>query len=246
MRFIGIIPARFSSSRFPGKPLASINGKTMIQRVYEQVIKTEALTDVVIATDDQRIENHIKDFGGKVVLTSTEHKSGTDRCFEAACIIKSTADIKEDDVIINIQGDEPYINPIQIAQVINCFKNKEVRIATLIKKINNEDELFNPNVVKCITSNKQKAIYFSRHPIPYIRNKPTNEWLNVHTFYKHIGIYAYYFSMLETIVKLEQTSLEIAESLEQLRWIENNFSIYTELTEYESFAVDTPKDINKF
>jgi len=211
MRFIGIIPARFSSSRFPGKPLASINGKTMIQRVYEQVIKTESLTDVVIATDDQRIENHIKDFGGKVVLTSTEHKSGTDRCFEAACIIKSTADIKEDDVIIN-----------------------------------NEDELFNPNVVKCITSNKQKAIYFSRHPIPYIRNKPTNEWLNVHTFYKHIGIYAYYFSMLETIVKLEQTSLEIAESLEQLRWIENSLSIYTELTEYESFAVDTPKDINKF
>jgi len=139
MRFIGIIPARFSSSRFPGKPLASINGKTMIQRVYEQVIKTESLTDVVIATDDQRIENHIKDFGGKVVLTSTEHKSGTDRCFEAACIIKSTADIKEDDVIINIQGDEPYINPIQIAQVINCFKNKEVRIATLIKKINNEE-----------------------------------------------------------------------------------------------------------
>jgi len=246
MRFIGIIPARYSSSRFPGKPLALINGKTMIQRVYEQVIKTEILTDVIIATDDQRIENHIKDFGGKVVLTSTEHKSGTDRCFEAACKLKPIADIKEDDVIINIQGDEPYINPNQITQVINCFKNKEVRIATLIKKINNEDELFNPNVVKCITSNNQKAIYFSRNPIPYIRNKPIKEWLNVHTFYKHIGIYAYYFSMLKTIVKLEQTSLEIAESLEQLRWLENDLSIYTEITNFESIAVDTPEDIDKF
>jgi 3-deoxy-manno-octulosonate cytidylyltransferase (CMP-KDO synthetase) len=246
MQFIGIIPARYSSSRFPGKPLALINGKTMIQRVFEQVKKTDVLSDVFVATDDNRIEKHIKDFGGKVVMTSMDHKSGTDRCFEAAFHVKSDLNIKENDVIINIQGDEPYINPLQIKQVVDCFQNEEVRIATLIKKINNKDDLFNPNVVKCIISDKKKAIYFSRQAIPYIRNKPPEEWIKIQPFYKHIGIYAYCYSMLENIVKLKQSSLEISESLEQLRWIQNDIPVYTEFTNFESIAVDTPEDIDKF
>ncbi len=154
--------------------------------------------------------------------------------------------IGDDDVIINIQGDEPFIDPVQIRQVVNCFKNPLVRIATLVKKINNAEELFNPNVVKCIVSANKKAIYFSRQTIPFVRNHPQEEWLKVQDFYKHIGIYAYYFSTLETIVKLEQTSFEKAESLEQLRWIQNNLNVYAEYTECESIAVDTPEDINKF
>jgi 3-deoxy-manno-octulosonate cytidylyltransferase (CMP-KDO synthetase) len=246
MQFIGIIPARYNSTRFPGKPLALINGKTMIQRVYEQVIKTDVLTDVFIATDDNRIEKHIKEFGGKVIMTSLDHKSGTDRCFEAAFHVKPEIDIKENDVIINIQGDEPYINPLQIKQVVDCFQNEEVRIATLLKKIDNKDDLFNPNIVKCVVSDKKKAIYFSRQAIPYVRNKSPEDWIKVQPFYKHIGIYAYSYSMLETIVKLKQTTLEIAESLEQLRWIQNDISIYVEFTNFESIAVDTPEDIYKF
>jgi 3-deoxy-manno-octulosonate cytidylyltransferase (CMP-KDO synthetase) len=246
MQFIGIIPARYSSTRFPGKPLAMINGKSMIQRVYEQALKAKVLSDIIVATDDNRIEKHIKDFGGKVVHTSLNHKSGTERCYEAANNIKSDVGIKENDVIVNIQGDEPYINPGQIEQVVNSFQNKEVRIATLIKKIDNAKDLLNANVVKCIISDTQNAIYFSRQPIPFIRNKPPEEWVKLHTFYKHIGIYAYYYSTLKIIVTLEQTSLEIAEALEQLRWIQNDIPIYAEFTEFESIAVDTPDDINKF
>ncbi len=245
MQFIGVIPARYNSTRFPGKPLVLINGKTMIQRVYEQALNANVLSNVVVATDDERIEKHVKDFGGKVVFTSPDHKSGTDRCFEAATILKSDIGIEDSDVIINIQGDEPYIDPIQIKQIVNCFQNKEVRIATLIKKISDVNELFNINVVKCIISAKQNAIYFSRHPIPFIRNKSQEEWINYYTFYKHIGIYAYYYHVLENIVKLEQTSLEIAESLEQLRWIQNDISVYAEFAEYESIAIDTPDDIKK-
>lgn len=246
MKFTGIIPARYSSTRFPGKPLAMIKGKTMIRRVYEQAQKAEVLSDVVVATDDERIEKHIKEFGGKVIMTSQNHKSGTDRCFEAASILKPQLGIKDDDVIINIQGDEPFIDPIQINQLANCFWNKYIKIATLVKKINDFDELFNPNVVKCIVSANKKALYFSRQTIPFIRNKPQADWLKVHEFYKHIGIYAYHFSTLDTIVKLEQTSFEKAESLEQLRWIQNNIDVYVEFTECESIAVDTPEDINKF
>jgi 3-deoxy-manno-octulosonate cytidylyltransferase (CMP-KDO synthetase) len=246
MQFIGIIPARFSSTRFPGKPLALINGKTMIQRVYEQVTKTDVLTDVFVATDDKRIEEHIKNFGGKVVMTSSDHRSGTDRCFEAAYHVKYDLNIKENDVIVNIQGDEPYINPLQIKQVVDCFKNKEVKIATLIKKIDNKDDLFNPNVVKCIISDNNRAIYFSRQTIPYLRNKSPEDWIKIQPYYKHIGIYAYSYNMLETIIKLKQTSLEIAESLEQLRWIQNDIPVYIEFTNFESIAVDTPEDIDKF
>jgi 3-deoxy-manno-octulosonate cytidylyltransferase (CMP-KDO synthetase) len=245
MQFIGVIPARYNSTRFPGKPLVLINGKTMIQRVYEQVLNANVLSNVVVATDDERIEKHVKDFGGKVVLTSPDHKSGTDRCFEAVTILKSEIGIEGSDVIINIQGDEPYIDPVQIKQIVNCFQNKEVRIATLIKKISDVNELFNNNVVKCIISAKQNAIYFSRHPIPFMRNKSQEEWINYYTFFKHIGIYAYYCNVLEKIVKLEQTSLEIAESLEQLRWIQNDIPVYAEFTEFESIAIDTPEDIKK-
>jgi 3-deoxy-manno-octulosonate cytidylyltransferase (CMP-KDO synthetase) len=240
MKILGIIPARYASTRFPGKPLADIGGKSMIQRVYEQAKKSKSLSEVVVATDDVRIEQHVKGFGGKVVMTSDQHQSGTDRCFEAMSNIKIPADI-----IINIQGDEPFIQPAQIDEIASCFCDEQVQLATLVKKVVTTEELFNSNIPKVIVNRNKEAIYFSRQTIPHIRGKKEEEWLKNYTFYKHIGIYAYQSVILGKITQLPPSSLELAEGLEQLRWIENGYKIKVEVTDYESVAVDVPDDLKK-
>ena len=240
MKFIGIIPARYASTRFPGKPLVDINGKSMIQHVYEQASKV--LEHVVVATDDKRIKNEIESFGGNVVLTSTKHRSGTDRCLEAYNKYKI---LKQEsfDVVINIQGDEPFIHPEQIKLLQQCFNDPETQIATLIKEIENNEDIFNPNKPKVVLNKSGFAIYFSRSAIPNIRNKDHSVWQKEHTFYKHIGIYAYLVEVLEIITQIPSSNLEIAESLEQLRWIENGYNIKTAITTHESISVDTPEDL---
>ena len=239
MNIIGIVPARFGSTRFPGKPLADINGKSMIQRVYEQCIQATRLSRLVIATDDERIFNHVNDFGGNAVITSPQHQSGTDRCAE----IMEKIGVEKWDVVINIQGDEPYIHPEQIDLLCSTFDSEETKVATLVKKITSIDELFNHNNVKVILNKQKEAIYFSRTPIPYNRNFPEQEWLKYSTYYKHIGIYGYRTLTLLELSKLAKTNLEVTESLEQLRWIENGYSIRAEITSLESIAIDTPDDL---
>lgn len=240
MKIVGIIPARYASTRFPGKPLVDIGGKSMIQRVYEQAKKSASLSDVVVATDDEKISSHVKSFGGNIVMTGTEHQSGTDRCFEAIRKFDASAD-----VVINIQGDEPFIRPEQIDLVASCFGDQGVQIATLVKKITNDAELFNVNTPKVLLNNKKEAIYFSRQTIPHIRGKEPSEWLGLFTFYKHIGIYAYRSAVLAEITALKQSPLELAEALEQLRWIENGYKLKVEITDFESVAVDAPEDLKK-
>jgi len=240
MKIIGIIPARYASTRFPAKPLVDIAGKSMIERVYLQAKKSKTLTDVVVATDDERIFLHVKSFGGKVVMTSETHQSGTDRCFEAVNTFCPDADL-----VINIQGDEPFIQPEQIDLVASCFRSAVTQIATLVKIIKTEDELFNVNIPKVVLNGQKEAMLFSRQTIPAIRGKEQQEWLKNFTFYKHIGIYAYRTSILNEITRLKPSSLELAESLEQLRWLENGYKIKVELTDFESVAVDTPEDLKK-
>ena len=244
MKVAGIIPARYASSRFPGKPLAIIHNKPMIQLVYEQVSKADQLDDVIIATDDARIEKAVKNFGGKVMMTDPMHSSGTERCAEIQKILKHTGNLF--DVIINIQGDEPFIDPKQIDLVASCFKEENVQIATLAKKIENEKELFDQNVVKVITDINGNAIYFSRQTLPYIRSQKKEIWLQLSTHYKHIGIYGYRSAILEEIVTLKRTPLEEVECLEQLRWIENGYSIKVKETSIECYGVDVPEDLSKF
>lgn len=241
MKFIAIIPARYQSTRFPGKPLADMAGKPMIQRVYEQVRKV--LDEVWVATDDDRILQTVESFGGKAVMSSPDHRSGTDRCNEAYTKIG-----KDFDVIINVQGDEPFIQPQQIETLINCFDSKEVQLATLVKSFKKEDGfdvLFNSNSPKVVLNKNSEAIYFSRSIIPYIRDVHHTEWLDKHTFYKHIGMYAYRADVLNQITQLPQSSLELAESLEQLRWIENGYKIKVGLTDVETIGIDTPEDMEK-
>lgn len=237
---IGIIPARFASSRFPGKPLIDIAGKTMIQRVYEQVKKCETLTDAIVATDDDRIYEVVKDFGGKVCMTASGHPSGTDRCAEVADTLGLEAD-----AVINIQGDEPFIDPKQIELVCMCFDDERTQLATLIKKITSTDILLSPNSPKVIVDSEQFAIYFSRHPIPYVRGVEQKAWLDHNTFFQHIGIYGYRLDVLKKITKLAPSSLEKAESLEQLRWVEHGFKIKTAITSGDTIAIDTPEDLAK-
>ena len=239
MKTLGIIPARYASTRFPGKPLVDIAGKSMIQRVYEQAKKCAELNEVIVATDDDRIFDHVTGFGGKAVMTSPSHQSGTDRCAEVA------AKHPEYDVIINIQGDEPYIDPEQISKLIGCFTDTNTQIATLVKKVLTEQELFNPNSPKVILNNNSEAIYFSRSPLPHIRGQEQADWLQHFTYFKHIGIYGYRADVLQQITKLPVSSLEKAESLEQLRWIENSYRIKTAETELETYAIDTPEDLEK-
>jgi 3-deoxy-manno-octulosonate cytidylyltransferase (CMP-KDO synthetase) len=242
MKFIGIIPARYASTRFPGKPLVDIAGKTMIQRVYEQ--SSKAIDTVIVATDDKRIEKAVIGFGGKVVMTSKKHKSGTDRCNEA--VEKYIEETGESfDVVVNIQGDEPFIQPEQLKNVMSCFKTKSTQIATLVKPINNSEDILNKNKPKVVLNTKSEAIYFSRSPIPFVRGPKVADWVKKHQFYKHIGLYAYRIDILKKITELEQTPLEIAESLEQLRWIENGYKIKVEQTEFESIAIDTKQDLKK-
>lgn len=239
MNIYGVIPARYASTRFPGKPLIDIAGKTMIQRVYEQSKKCSSLKDVIIATDDQRIFDHAISIGAKVLMTSEDHTSGTDRCAEVL------DNIDDCDVIINIQGDEPLIDPNQIELLCNCFNDPNTDIATLVKKIESIDVLFNSNTPKVILDHNSFAIYFSRESIPHIRNVDREDWLNKHTFYQHIGIYGYKADVLKEITQLNTSSLERAESLEQLRWIENGYKIKTACTEIDSIAIDSPEDLDK-
>jgi 3-deoxy-manno-octulosonate cytidylyltransferase (CMP-KDO synthetase) len=237
-KIIGIIPARFASTRFPGKPLVDIMGKSMIQRVYEQARKSKSLSSVIVATDDNRIQKAVVDFGGEVCLTSPDHPSGTDRCAEV--VEKLQLDC---DAVVNIQGDEPFIDPQQIDLLCSCFDDSKTQLATLIKKIASKEILFNPNSPKVIVDAENFAIYFSRHAIPFMRGVPEGEWLNNHAFYQHIGIYGYTLEALKTITHLKPSSLEKAESLEQLRWIEHGFSIKTAVTAFETMAIDTPDDL---
>ena len=241
MKFIGIIPARYASTRFPAKPLALLGGKPLIQRVYEQV--AGILDEAVVATDDQRIEAVVKSFGGKVVLTSENHKSGTDRCYEAFTKIKG-----DYDVIVNIQGDEPFIQPSQLNTLISCFQDEDTQIATLVKPFVPEDgfaALENINSPKVVIDQSMRALYFSRSIIPYQRNNEKAEWLAGHTYYKHIGLYAYRAAILKKITSLPQSSLEIAESLEQLRWVENGCTIKVGITHQETIGIDTPEDLQR-
>lgn len=236
---LGVIPARFASTRFPAKPLVDIGGQTMIERVYRQAKKSTRLSNVVVATDNAKILNHVVAFGGQAVMTAESHPSGTDRAFEAL-----TQQSEQYDYVINIQGDEPFIAPEQIDLLASLLDSK-TELATLVKKIDTAEQLFNPNVVKVVINHLQEGIYFSRSPIPHLRGKQETEWLTNHTFYKHIGMYAYRADILEKITKLPQSSLEKAESLEQLRWIENGFNIKVAATNLETIGIDTPEDLEK-
>lgn len=240
MKIIGIIPARFASTRFPGKPLADIGGRSMIERVYRQASQSQKLNKVLVATDDALIAGHVESFGGNVIMTREDHVSGTDRCAEAMQNEGSSWD-----AVINIQGDEPFIQPDQINLVCECFENAETQIATLVKVIRNEDELRNPNTPKVLLDKDQNAVYFSRQVIPFVKGIPESDWLQAHTFYKHIGIYGYRGDILSELTVLPQGNLEKAESLEQLRWLEHGFRIMTRLTEQETLAVDTPEDLKR-
>lgn len=242
MKIAGIIPARYASTRFPGKPLANIKGKSMIMRVYEQASKLENLNEVIVATDDQRIFRHVIDNGGKAVMTAIDHSSGTSRCAEALRLIEREGQF---DAVINIQGDEPFIRPEQIEKVIELLYRNEVAIATLYKQITVSSELFDPNVVKTIVNSDGKALYFTRQAIPFVRNVEKEFWLQNTRFYKHIGIYGYKCETLFRIVALDECDLEKAESLEQLRWLYHGFDIHMAETESDSLSIDTPEDLIK-
>lgn len=243
MNIVGIIPARYASTRFPGKPLALIGGKPMIQHVCERVIRIASLSSVLVATDDKRIFDTVVNFGGKAVMTSELHKNGTDRCGEV--VKKLLAQGIHPDVVINIQGDEPFVEHTQIESLTNCFNDKSVQIATLKKKITSRQELLSPNVVKVITDINNNALYFSRFPLPFQRGKEQDSWLENHAYYKHIGIYAYRTDILLKLIELRQSGLEICESLEQLRWLENGYEIRVAETDHENIAIDTPEDLLK-
>ena len=235
---MAIIPARYASTRFPGKPLAVLGGKTVIQRVYEQV--SSLLDEVYVATDDERIFQAVESFGGRAVMTRTDHKSGTDRIEEAAEKIGSDAD-----VIINVQGDEPFIQPTQIETLMHLFDAPETQIGTLGKRFETIEGVENPNSPKIVTDNRGFALYFSRSPIPYVRGIDRNLWLEAYPFLKHLGIYAYRREVLREVTQLPQGRLEKAESLEQLRWLENGYRIRVGLTDVETVGIDTPEDLQR-
>ncbi|MBR6247831.1 MAG: 3-deoxy-manno-octulosonate cytidylyltransferase [Muribaculaceae bacterium] len=239
--FIGIIPARYGSTRFPAKPLAKLGGMTVIERVYRQV--SQVLEHVVVATDDERIADEVTRFGGTAVMTSTAHRSGTDRCWEAYQKVGNG-----EDVVINIQGDEPFIQPEQLRALMGCFAVPETHIATLLKPFaptRPYADLENPNVVKVVTDDQGRALYFSRSVIPYMRGHERAEWPSLKQYFTHVGLYAYRSHVLEQVTKLPQSSLEIAESLEQLRWLENGLTIQTAVTTIDTIGIDTPDDLRR-
>jgi 3-deoxy-manno-octulosonate cytidylyltransferase (CMP-KDO synthetase) len=239
MSIIGIIPARYASTRFPGKPLIQINGKSMIQRVYEQAAKSKLMTKIIIATDDDRIAEHAKSFGAEVVITKAEHPSGTDRCFEAYQLNGQNFDY-----VLNIQGDEPFLDPEQIDSLAQgCAE--DVEIATQMIKCTDHDVLFDKGEVKIILNSNKEAIYFSRNVIPFIKGKDEKEWHKHFDYYRHVGMYAYRTDILEKITQLKPSALELAESLEQLRWVEYGYKIKCIETSFESHCIDTPEDIEK-
>jgi len=240
MKVVAVIPSRYASSRFPGKPLAILGGISMIQRVYEQALQVKGLQQVIVATDDSRIFEHVKGFGGAVQMTSDRHLSGTDRCAEVA------ASLPNIDLIINIQGDEPFLAPSQIELLIEALKEMNGNgIATLAKKIDHVDSLFDPSTVKVVFNNQGKAMYFSRSVIPHLRGKAKEAHLLHGNFYKHIGIYGFHKKTLLELSKLKPSELEIAESLEQLRWLENGYEIQVGLTDLETIGIDTPEDLDR-
>lgn len=278
MKILGVIPARYASTRFPGKPLVDINGKSMIQRVYEQATQCKSLAHVVVATDDERIFDHVIAFGGAVIMTAATHQSGTDRCAEVVEKLNfeiQTQDLDSDEAIvfdkitpkrvgiftavINIQGDEPFILPEQIEKVAEILiKNSKLRIknsddtathkvnfdiATLVKRIDNQADIENPNVVKAVFGAHGQAVYFSRSPIPFLRNVDKTEWSKSGKFFKHIGLYGYKTSVLLDLARLNPSNLEQFESLEQLRWLENGYAIGIAETDLETFGIDTPEDL---
>ena len=238
MKFIGLIPARYASTRFPGKPLALLAGKPVIQHVYEQAAKV--LDAVYVATDDERIYNKVTEFGGKAVMTSTKHHSGTDRIEEA--LEKVGGDF---DVVVNIQGDEPFIAQSQIETLCHCFEDEDTQIATLGKPFECIKAVENPNSPKIVVDNRGYAMYFSRSIIPFVRGVERQEWLKKYPFLKHLGIYAYRTEVLKAITRLPQSSLELAESLEQLRWLENGYRIKVGITNVETVGIDTPEDLQR-
>lgn len=237
MRILGIIPARYASTRFPGKPLALIGGKSMIRRVCERASLSK-LDAVVVATDDDRIAAEVESFGGRYVMTSSNHRSGTDRCREALDLVG-----EDFDAVVNIQGDEPFISPLQINLLCDLIQSDGTSLASLAKRIDSSEELFSPNSVKVVMGSDGKALYFSRNPIPYMRNVNQEDWLNKGAFYKHIGIYAYKADALREVSQMQPSSLELCESLEQLRWIENGMSIRMGVTEAENISIDVPADV---
>ena len=239
MKVVGIIPARYASTRFPGKPLALIKGKTMIRRVCEQAWKSD-LDAVVVATDDVRIADEVMSFGGQYVMTAPNHRSGTDRCCEALELLEN-----QYDAVVNIQGDEPFIDPRQINLLVDLISREDTQLASLAKRIEDEDELFSPNAVKVVMDKEGKAMYFSRNPIPFMRNVDREEWLKKGVFYQHVGIYAYKAEALRRVARLQPSSLELAESLEQLRWLENGMSIRMAVTESQNVSIDTLSDLAK-
>lgn len=233
-RFVGIIPARYASTRFPGKPLADLNGKPMIQIVYEHVLEAH-LFQTAVATDDNRIFQCVNDFNGNVVMTSPNHPSGTDRCGEAA----GKLSLHDEDVIINIQGDEPFISKNEIRLLTKLFERPEVNIATLVKPFDNDEEAQNPNKVKVAIALNGKALYFSRYPIPFVRDAQNAKA----TYFQHLGIYAYRYKILKKLIQLSPSKLEECEKLEQLRWLENGYEIYTATCQYQGIGIDTPEDL---
>lgn len=239
MKFIAIIPARYQSTRFPGKPLAMIHGKPMIQWVVEKT--SRAIEEVWVATDHEEIARVTTDSGGKAILTSPNHPSGTDRCAEAARILTGMVDF---DVVINVQGDEPFIRPEQILQLKSCF-SPEVQIATLARQITSREELLNPNKPKVVTGKNGRALYFSRSVIPWLRGVEQDKWLLQHNYLAHIGMYGYRKDILQEITQLEPGVLETAESLEQLRWLENGYTIQVATTSWSSMGIDTPEDLQQ-
>lgn len=238
MKFIGIIPARYASTRFPGKPLAMLGGRTVIQRVYEQA--TAILDEAYVATDDERIFQAVEQFGGRAIMTRSDHKSGTDRIEEAAEKIGTQAD-----VIINIQGDEPFIQKSQIETLMHLFDEPSTQIGTLGKRFESIEAAMNPNSPKIVTDKRGFALYFSRSIIPYVRGKEQAEWLQHFPYLKHLGLYAYRREVLREVTLLPQSPLEIAESLEQLRWLENGYRIRVGLTDVETVGIDTPEDLQR-
>ncbi len=236
MQLIGIIPARYASVRFPGKPLAVLAGKTVIQRVYEQVRAAEFLTDVIVATDDDRIAGHVQSFGGKAIMTRPDHISGTDRCAEVA------RQFPDDAIVVNVQGDEPFVQPRQIEAAARLI-GQTFEIATLAREIEQADDLFSPHVVKVVADNRKRALYFSRQVIPFLRGVPRGEWLARRVHYQHIGLYAFRNACLQQLTQLSPGRLEQVEGLEQLRWMEAGFDIAVESTEAISIGIDLPEDI---
>ena len=241
MKVLGIIPARYGSTRLQGKPLLDVCGKPMIQHVYEQTKKL--LQYVIVATDDERIYKTVEDFGGQVVMTSTKHTTGTNRCLEAYEVFTKTNGLTFD-VVINIQGDEPLLNPEQLRLLISCFYDSETEMATLVKPTKADDKLFNGGVFVVLDKFKN-ALYFSRSVIPFVRDIDRTKWAKKHVFYKHVGMYAFKPNILKEFATLQQTSLELAESLEQNRWLENGRKIKVEITTIETIAVDTAEDLER-